>query len=137
MNAILHKDDNGNNLITYVAKGYDIKQVQKEIGGVEISSESEGINFDYINAYDISDNSFSLNLEKARELKIKQIRESRDEMFIDFDKRYNIAFRDGVDLTSLNQEREVLKQAPQKAETYLDSCISFDEIKSLSISSLV
>lgn len=137
MNVILHKNDNGSNVITYVAKGYDIKKIQKQIGGVEISPASEDIDFDYINAYDIFDNTVNLNLEKARELKIQKIRESRDEMFKSFDKRYDIAFKDGVDLTSLKQERELLKQAPQKAEAYLDSCISFAEIKALSISALI
>ncbi|PPR11519.1 MAG: hypothetical protein CFH44_00056 [Proteobacteria bacterium] len=137
MNVILHKNDNGSNVISYVAKGYDIKKIQKQIGGVEISTKSQDIDFDYINAYDISGNTVNLDLEKARELKIKKIRESRDEMFIDFDKRYDIAFKDGIDLTNLKKEREMLKQAPQKAEIYLDSCISFSEIKALSIFALI
>lgn len=136
MNVILHKDDNGNNIITYVAKGYDIKKAQEALGGVEISSQFADFEMDFINAYNISNNTISLNLEKAREIKISKLRQQRDELFLDFDKRYEIANRDDLNLTALKAERQKLKDIPQKAEVYLNSCVSIAEIKNLTINML-
>lgn len=132
-NAILHKDDNGNNLITHVASGYDLTKVQEEVGGIIIPMAGSGLDAQFLNAYDIVSGNAVLDLEKAREAKVEMIRQKRNEMFVEFDKRYDIAVKDGADLTLLVQERGKLKDLPEKASLYLDSCISFDEVKSLNV----
>lgn len=137
MNVIFHKNDNGDNAITYIAKGFSVQQAQKEIGGIEISEEIDSINHKYLNAYDIVNGSINLDLEKARELKVDFIRQERDLAFADFDKRYDIAIKDEVDLDQLKLERQKLKDAPQSAIAYLDSCISLTEIDNLQLKTLL
>lgn len=134
-NVILHKNDNGSNAITYIAKGYDATKIQQEIGGIEISSQIENMELDFINAYFITNNNIAINLEKARKLKLEEIRKQRDNAFIEFDKRYEIALKDELDLTALKLERQKLKDVPQKCEDILHSCISIAEIKNVSLAS--
>jgi UDP-N-acetylmuramyl pentapeptide synthase len=134
-NVILHKNDDGSNAITYIAKGYDATKIQQEIGGIEISAQIKDMELDFINAYFITNNTAQINLEKARGIKLEQIRKQRDEAFIEFDKRYEIALRDEIDLTDLKAERQKLKDAPQKVEDILNSCININEIKSISLAS--
>lgn len=137
MKFILHKDDNGNNLLTNIVEGQNFHKIQEEIGGVDITEQILNIDMEYLNAYDIVNNQTKLNLDKARDIKIQQLRLVRDEAFTAFDKKYDIAFKDELDMTELKQERQRLKDAPQKAEIYLDSCISLNEIKNLELSALI
>tara|TARA_Y100001960_G_scaffold305170_1_gene359065 strand:+ start:12679 stop:13092 length:414 start_codon:yes stop_codon:yes gene_type:complete len=137
MNVILHKNDSGANTLTYVAKGYSVEEVQQEVGGIEITSQIEGFRHDFLNAYTIVNNNLSFDLEKARLIKVDFIRQERDIAFTDFDKRYEIALRDELDLSLLKQERQKLKDAPEKAEEYLNSCISIEEIEALKLVSLL
>lgn len=137
MNVILHKDDNGNNLLTSIAKGYNTKAIQEEIGGVEVSSQFESFEVDFLNAYDITNNAVSLNLEKARDIKVDMLRNERNQAFIAFDKRYEIALRDESEMSGLKLERQKLKDAPAKAEEFLNSCISIEEIKALTLQKLL
>jgi len=135
MRTILHKNDNAEVLLTTVANGYDIEKAKEELGGCLV--DINNVRHDYISAYSIKNNQAIIDLEKARELKVEIIRKSRDEKFIDFDKRYNIALKDEVDMDILKQERQKLKDAPQNAEVYLDSCISLQEIDALSLAAIL
>lgn len=137
MNVILHKNSDGTNAVTYIAQDVKLSEVQNELGGVEISAQINDVQMDFINAYDISGDTIQLNLEKARLIKLEKIREQRNQAFIGFDKRYEITQRDEADLTELKVERQKLKDAPQKAERFLDSCINIEEINSVSLASVL
>lgn len=135
MNIILHKMENGDNAITQVMPGYNVEKIKKELNGVLISDGD--IDFDFINAYDINDNTVNLNLEKAREIKVEEIRKQRDDAFVDFDKRFDIAFKDEIDLTELRVERQKLKDAPELALNKLSSKKTLKDIKMLNLSDLI
>lgn len=135
MNIILHKMENGDNAITQVMPGYDVEKIRKELDGVFVFEAD--IDFDFINAYDINDNTVNLNLEKAKEIKIEEIRKQRDDAFIDFDKRFDIAFKDEADLTELRAERQKLKDAPELAFNKLSSKKTLKDIKMLNLSDLI
>tara|TARA_Y100000590_G_C15742063_1_gene1020607 strand:- start:4399 stop:4830 length:432 start_codon:yes stop_codon:yes gene_type:complete len=136
MQVILHKNNEGNNAITSVANGYNIKKIQSQLDGVLVDS-LDNINIEYINAYDIEDNSINLNLNKVKDLKVQKIREERDNAFIEFDKRFDIAFKDDEDLTELKQERIKLKNAPEVALSTIKDYDSFDDILNLTLKDLI
>lgn len=135
MALILHKNDDGTTSLTTVVNEKKLDKALSMLGGVVVDLEQ--LDQDYLNAYKISSGQLSFDLQIAREIKIEQIRKQRDQAFIDFDKRFDIAFKDESNLSELRLERQNLKDAPQKAEQYLDSCVSLAEIKNLSIASLI
>ncbi|HAG53373.1 MAG TPA: hypothetical protein DCL21_06275 [Alphaproteobacteria bacterium] len=131
MKTILHKNDNSETILTHIAEGHDISSISSQLGGCQV--DLKDIDLNYITAYKIENNKPVLDLEKVRSLKVEQIRNQRDEAFFDFDRRYDIALKDESDLSLLKQERQQLKDAPQKAEVYLDSCVSLQEMNVLNI----
>jgi len=135
MRTILHRNNNDENVLTTVAAGYDIDKVKDALKGVIIDLDS--IDQDYLGAYDIVDNNISIDIEKAKKIKVDLIREQRDQVFITFDKTYDIALRDEIDMTELKQQRQRLKDAPQTAAYLLTSHTILEQINSLTLQDLL
>jgi len=74
MRAILHKDNNENNVLTYIADNANIAILNQELEGVVCDTKE--LNIEFINCYDISDDDITFNdekykLELASQAKIK------------------------------------------------------------------
>jgi len=136
MLQILHTNENSKLMLTSVANDVDINVVKQNIGGIIIDSSAIE-DFNYLEAYEIIEENIVLNLEKAKILKVDFIRKQRDDAFLEFDKRYDIASKDGIDLTALKQERQRLKDAPTLASERLKFCSNLTEIKNLDFCSLL
>jgi len=70
-----------------------------------------------------------VDISKAKVIQTDRIRASRDAKWPDFDKRYLIAEHDSADLTTLNTERQTLKDIPNNAQIDIDSATDVAALK--------
>ena len=80
---------------------------------------------------DIANTQVIIDMVKAKTIAEDHVRYYRDFKWIDFDKRYFEAERDGDDLTSLNAERQTLKDEPQVAQPLIDAATNTAELKTV------
>lgn len=71
----------------------------------------------------------TVDLVKAREAKVNEIRAKRDKMLRNHDSQWIIAMKDSADMTDLNADRTTLKDLPASAQTALDALTDLDAIR--------
>lgn len=69
-------------------------------------------------------------LELRKRKKIDQIRARRDRMLKVHDDKWIIAQKDQADTTSLDADRQTLKDVPQDSQAYLDAETDVEAVKS-------
>jgi len=72
-----------------------------------------------------------IDIHKAKVLQISRIRNERNKKWKDFDQRYLIAERDGLDLMDLKAERKTLQNIPNKSQTKLTAASTVEDIKAV------
>ncbi len=77
------------------------------------------------------DEGVKVNLEKAKEIQTARVREARNKAFLAFDQRYALAQRDKIDLSALDEERQMLKDLPTIYEEKIEKAKSVDELKAI------
>lgn len=88
-------------------------------------------NSNFRDAWTDDGDELKVDMAKARELQLARIRASRDAKWADFDRRYMVAQRDGLDLSALNSERQMLKDAPESVEGSIASADTPEELSDI------
>ena len=77
---------------------------------------------------DLPGEQIDVDIPRAKIIRMEQIRAARDVKWEDFDKRYVIAERDAADLTTLDTERQTLKDIPQVAQSDVDTATTESDL---------
>jgi len=132
-----YKKKDGSVAIVEVAKGFydsignDVnvaKAVIPEgaIGAVLVGDVPEDRGFR--ESWELVGGKVQVSLKRAKEQHLARIREIRDTQWLDFDKKYMLAERDGGDLAALKEERQKRQDA---TKVDLKACKTLKDIKSV------
>lgn len=76
----------------------------------------------------VDPNALPDDMAAARATQLTRIRAARNAKWLDFDRRYMVAQRDGADMTALDAERQALKDAPESVATALESAATAADV---------
>lgn len=120
-----------------------IRDLTEEIQARELREEPDLINHGIFNeetfpdptlfkeVWVLVDGVIKVDMPKARIIQENKIRAARDIKWKDFDERYTTAQRDGLDLTVLQTERQMLKDIPNNAQSSIDIAITPEILKAI------
>jgi hypothetical protein len=95
------------------------------------SEEFSSLDQEFLNAYDINKSTLKINLDKAKEIKKEQLRNSRVEKFKDLDVQFMFSIETGDEELKNKIVQEKLRL--RNITSDVDLCQTLDEIKSVKI----
>jgi len=95
------------------------------------SEEFSSLDQEFLNAYDINKSTLKINLDKAKEIKKEQLRNSRVEKFKDLDVQFMLSIETGDEELKNKIVQEKLRL--RNITSDVDLCQTLDEIKSVKI----
>lgn len=136
---IIYRQENGSVAILVPSLETDLKRLEDDV--------PEGVEYEIVDVKDIpSDRSFrnawvqdttessmkiGVKLDRAVGISLERVRNARDDLFVELDKQYMIAQREGSDTGELDDKRQKLKAATDKLkslDTNNDGYLSVEEV---------
>lgn len=130
-NCIVFTDNEGTTKITYPVEKTVEELISNYPNGKIINISEVPKDRKYRSAWNFNGQKIEINLDKAKEIKLKEIRKLRDEKLKELDIDFIKALEDNKDTKNITIEKKRLRDLPQSIENRI--FISIEEIDSLII----